>query len=281
MSGSPGSLPRGARSRAAALAILAVVASAALAAGASRAIGSRRPDPMPTPAPPPPPTAWPTPFTVKLDALPPRSALPPGTMRVLVLGDSVASFLGLALRYRQDESSAFVAARGVGQCSIFEAKVRIVDGEPVLGTSCSATWVDDTAELRPDVTLLVLGGAFLGDQACDAPWLEAYEKRVLALIAAMGERAGRVVVTRVPYPMGRWRHSNVLDRVDCYNGMLERASAKARVPMLDLMGYVCPTRACVAESNGHPLRPDGLHFDGEGAEETARWVLRELHRIAD
>ena len=48
--------------------------------------------------------------------------------------------------------------------------------------------------------------------------------------------------------------------------------------MLDLMGYLCPTRACSAESQGKAIRPDGLHFDGVGAEETARWVLRELRR---
>jgi len=273
---------RRARSRAKVLARLSIVVSSVLAVVVLLAIRSRRVEPLPPPPPPPPPppTAWPTPFSVEIKALPPRAALPPGTTRILVLGDSVASFLGLALRYRQDEASAFVAARGVGQCSIFEAKVRVVNGERILGTSCSATWTSDVTELGPDVTLLVLGGAFLGDQACDAPFLTAYERRVLALIEAMGERAGRVVITRVPYPMERWRHGNVLDRVDCFNDMLRRTSAKARVPMLDLMGYVCPTRACIAESQGQPVRPDGLHFDGKGAEETARWVLRELRRVA-
>lgn len=235
--------------------------------------------PLSPPPPPPPPTAWPTPFSVDLRTLPPRAALPPGTLRTLVLGDSVATFLGLTLRYRQDEASAFVAARGVGQCSIFEAKERIVDGQRIMGTSCSTTWANDTRELEPDVTLIVLGGAFLGDQACDTDWLEAYQDRLRTLTEAMGPRAGRVVITRVPYPMGRWRHGNLLDRVDCFNAMLQRAATRARVPMLDLMGYVCPTRACIAESQGQPLRPDGLHFDGPGAEETARWILRELHRI--
>jgi hypothetical protein len=65
------------------------------------------------------PRAWPTPFSVPLDTLPPREELPPGTLRVLVLGDSVATFFGLALRYRQDEAAAFVASRGVGECSLF------------------------------------------------------------------------------------------------------------------------------------------------------------------
>ena len=82
-----------------------------------------------------PPVSWPTPFSVAIEQLPPPAALPPGTLRILVLGDSVASFLGLALRYRQDEVKAFVAARGVGSCSIFEARVRFEKGKRIEGQS--------------------------------------------------------------------------------------------------------------------------------------------------
>lgn len=196
----------------------------------------------------------------------------------------MASFLGVAMRHRQDEARAFVAERGVGSCSIFEARTTIVDGEPVRGTSCSETWVRDVAELRPDVTLLVMGGAYLGDQACERAWLASYERRVLDLVAAMGPDAGRVVLARVPYPVGAWRHGRVLDQVDCFDAMLERTAAKARLAVLDLLSQVCPApgpeRACRMESRGAPVRPDGLHFDGRGAEDTARWTLHELRRLA-
>lgn len=233
-----------------------------------------------TTAPAAPLSTWPTPFSVPVKELPPPESLPPGTKRILVLGDSVASFLGLAMRYRQDEFHAFVAERGVGQCTIFEAKTRIEDGNRVEGTSCSASWVEDTARLRPDVTLLVQGGAFFGEQTCDAPWLDAYEARILSLVRAMGPAAGRVFLAAVPYPMDRWRWGNLLDRVDCFNAMLRRTAEKGHVATLDLMGALCPTRACIDESHGKPIRPDGLHFDGAGTEDTARWVLRELLRPA-
>ncbi len=195
-----------------------------------------------------------------------------------MLGDSVASFLGLAMRYRQDEMHTFVAERGVGQCTIFETKPHLEDGKRVEGTSCSATWVDDTARLHPDVTLIVQGGAFFGEQTCDAPWLDAYETRILTLVRAMGPAAGRVFLATVPYPMDRWRWGNLLDRVDCFNSMLRRTAEKGHLPTLDLMASLCPTRACIDESQGKPIRPDGLHFDGPGAEETARWALRHLVR---
>ena len=237
------------------------------------------PSSAPSPAPAPPPISWPTPFSVPVPDLPPREALRPGTLRILVLGDSVASFLGMALRYRQDEAGTFVAVRGVGSCSIFEAKTRIVDGKSVRGTSCSEIWDKDAAEIRPDVTLLVLGGAFLNERACERAWQDSYEERILTLAEAMGPAAGQIVLTRVPYPMGEWRHGTVPARVDCFNGMLQRTARKGGWELLDVMGHVCPTPACVVESQGKPIRPDGLHFDGVGAEETARWVLRELVRF--
>lgn len=223
-------------------------------------------------------TQWPTPFSVELRALPVKEALPPGTLRILVLGDSVAKFLGLAMRYRQDEKQAFVAERGVGSCSIFEAKPYVENGKTLMSSSCSASWAADVAELRPDVTLILMGGGYLSDGACTKSFQTAYEKRVFDLVKVMEPHAGQIVITRVPYPVKTWRHSNVLERADCFNEMLVRIAQKGHYDVVDLMHYVCPSRACNMESNGKPLRPDGLHFDGGGTEDTARWVLDELRR---
>lgn|GEM_PF-6543554 len=221
---------------------------------------------------------WPTPFSVELKALPVREALPPGTMRILVVGDSVAKFLGLAMRYRQDEAQAFVAERGVGSCSIFESKPYMENGKQLMSSSCSANWVSDVAELRPDVTLVVMGGGFFNEGACTAAFRDDYQKRLSELTRAMGTHAGRIVITRVPYPVKSWRHSNVVARVDCFNRLLVDAAQRSKHDVLDLMSHVCPTLACQLDSGGKPIRPDGLHFDGGGAEDTARWVLRELWR---
>lgn len=223
--------------------------------------------------------SWPTIFSVELRGLPPKEDLPPDTLRVLVLGDSVAKFLGLAMRYRQDEKQAFVAERGVGSCSIFETKPYLENGKQLMSSSCSMTWAQDVAELRPDVTFIVMGGGFFSDGACTKTFQVDYEKRFFELTGAMGTNAGRIVVARVPYPIKAWRHSNVMERVDCFNNMLVDIAQKGQWNMVDLMDHVCPTHACNAESEGKPIRPDGLHFDGGGAEETARWTLGELWRI--
>lgn len=222
------------------------------------------------------------PFSVPTRVLPPAQLLPPHTLRILVLGDSVASFLGLALRYRQEEEGVFVAERGVGSCSIFASAPYVNEaGATVLSHSCSTTWVDDVRELRPDLTLVLMGGAFLRENACDAAWLTLYQERVLALSRDMGADAGRVVLTLVPYPLGRWRHGAVLEQADCFNAMLEKTAPLAKLATLNLAGYLCPTRDCEGEGQGPPPRPDGLHFDGKGAEDIARFVLRELKRVSD
>ena len=225
------------------------------------------------------PRIWPTPFSVELRGLPPKDALRPDTLRILVVGDSVAKFLGLAMRYRQEERQAFVAERGVGNCSIFEAKPYVENGKTLMSSSCSMNWAADAAELHPDMTLVVMGGGFFSSDACTTKFQINYENRVFELAQAMGPHAGQLVITRVPYPIKGWRHSNVVERVDCFNEMLMRIAKKGAWPMIDLMSYVCPTRACNTESDGSPIRPDGLHFDGGGAEATARWMLDELWRI--
>ena len=48
------------------------------------------------------------------------------------------------------------------------------------------------------------------------------------------------------------------------------------VASLDLQARLCPDDRCELTNRGAPIRPDGMHFDGKGAEEIARWVETEL-----
>ena len=239
---------------------------------------TRRPPPAP-----PPPVATGSPYaskySVSMQTLPPAAELAPGALRVLTLGDSVASFLGIALRHRQDDARGFAAERGVGSCTLFATGAHVLAGRAIVESSCSTSWEADVERLRPDVTLIVMGGAFLTQGVCEPAFGAAYEARLGALVDAMGPRAGQVVITLVPTPVGRWRHSDVPDRVVCLNAALARFAARRALPTLDLMGHVCPTKECTLLSQGEPVRPDGLHFDGVGAEETAAWTWAELFRI--
>lgn len=233
---------------------------------------------------------YPGPYSVSVDALPPSDLLRPGSLRVLVLGDSVAEKLGVALRHRQDEARVFLAQRGVGNCSILTTlTVNHIGGGPPANDShnCAASWTQDVAELEPDATLIVLGGGYFAKMkidgktefACDAGWHEAYRARLIELVDAMGPSAGQVILTLVPYPMDRWRYDHVLDWVDCFNAILREVAEIKHLPTIDLAKHICPDRDCILESDGYPIRPDGLHPDGKGAEECSRWTLSEINRV--
>ena len=166
-------------------------------------------------------------------ALPPATELPNGTLRVLVVGDSVAVALGE--RMRTFQSKAFVAERGIGDCSLLEGVVpmRSLNGRAHDGGNCAQHWEADAAELHPDVTLVVLGGGFFAPAEiegewrypCDSKWHEAYESALISRLRALGPNGGRRVVVRVAHPVGGWKSPVVDARVDCFLTALDRAVA--------------------------------------------------------
>ena len=259
----------------------------------TRARPSARPQPLPlsSVSVAAPPGNWPTPYSVDSRTLPPASELPPHTLRILTLGDSVSGKLGVALRYRQDEAHAFVAERGVGNCSILQSLTitNLQNGPPTDAGGCAAKWVADVTELRPDVTFIVLGGGYFArmeidgkkQDSCQPGWHAAYRARLESLAADMQPFTGRIVLMLAPYPMGRWRSEGLLERVDCFNAILTEVARARNFATVDLATHLCPTRDCILLSQGEPVRPDGLHPDGVGAEEIARWTLGELRRVDD
>jgi hypothetical protein len=205
----------------------------------------------------------------------------------LVVGDSVAITLGE--RMRSTQSRSFVAERGVGDCSLLEGVVpmRSLNGVPHAGGNCAARWEADAAELHPDVTLVVLGGGFFAPAEvagewrypCDQEWHDAYGPALVGRLRALERNGGRRVVVRVPHPLGIWKSPEVDRRVDCFLKTLDEAAlAVPGVETLDLDAKLCPVGECWTTEDHAPIRPDGLHFDGRGAEGTARWVESELRR---
>jgi peptidoglycan/LPS O-acetylase OafA/YrhL/lysophospholipase L1-like esterase len=225
-----------------------------------------------------------------MDTVPPATELPAGTLRVLVVGDSVALTLGHRMRWAQETANVFVAERAIGDCSILDGVVptRTLTGTPPGNGDCARNWVTDVEELRPDVTLIVIGGAYFSTaktegrwrSVCDRGWHDAYAKRLEDLLRAIAPYSTRAELLLAAYPVGHWQTPALDDKVDCYNGVLRDAAAAAGAGVIDLNGFLCPDRTCVVTSRNEPVRPDGLHFDGLGAEDTARWVVKEL-RAAD
>src|SRR6185437_2676601 len=90
-----------------------------------------------------------------------------GTAKILVVGDSVAVALGDRMRFVQGTIPPgnppwrpFVVARGIGDCSILHDQLptKSLNNRAHDGGDCDASWVKDADEVRPAVTLIVLGG---------------------------------------------------------------------------------------------------------------------------
>ena len=216
-----------------------------------------------------------------------RADLPPGTLRVLVLGDSVAMSLGNLLRVQQAHGSAFVAQRGVGDCSLLEDIVptRTISNQSHAGGNCAQYWMADVEELHPDVTLVLFGGGYFASakidgkwqHPCDRGWHDVYVKQMSRRLSDLSRHGGRVVLALPSYPVGKWEYLN--PRVDCYDAALrDAAGAVPDVLTLDLQARLCPGGVCELTSEGAPIRLDGLHFEYPGGVALANWVLDQLPR---
>ena len=221
------------------------------------------------------------------DAAASLDAAPPGPpLKVLVVGDSVGIALGGRMGWDGKSDNIDVEQRAIGDCSILDGIVPVhsMAGYPHGNPNCAGSWVEDTRELHPDVTLVVIGGAYFSTvkvagrwrKVCEAGWHDAYVKRLAALLDAIAPNTKRRVVLLAAYPVGKWQTPTLDDNVDCFNRILRDAAAASHAETIDLNPYLCPARACLVTSREAPVRPDGLHFDGPGAEDTARWVLAQL-----
>jgi peptidoglycan/LPS O-acetylase OafA/YrhL len=232
-------------------------------------------------------------YTVPNSDLPDAAVLPPKTLRILTLGDSVAKAMAVSMRHVQDtpvegRAPVFVADRGVGDCSIMQSlefKRGVPLGHPNPRMGCAADWVRDVTELKPDVTFIVIGGAFFTaftvdgkrETACGTGWQEGFRARYEQLLDEMGTSAGRVVIALAPYPGQRWIYGTVLADVDCFNGVLREIATAHGLQTVDIGKHLCPTRECALLSkDGVAIRPDGLHPEYPGSTELALWTLAEL-----
>lgn len=192
---------------------------------------------------------------------------PPPRIRVAVHGDSTANSLGWTLRGLRDP----------GLTVLLEGD----DGFNVLRHEPPA-WPDRPADAR----VLVLGGAFLygihvkgkWTKACHHQWNELFELKLDTWLASAGPRAERLWVATVPYPLGPYDSEPYRQEVDCINRSIRAVSAARHVRVFELGELVCPGGTCKQEFNGVKLRPDGVHYDLEGARALARQVLDHLEQ---
>ncbi len=226
-----------------------------------------------------------------LHTLPLAAIIPPGTKSVLVLGDSVAQALGDRMRAVQAPHKVMIAERGTPNCSILEGTLptRSLSNRPHDGGDCDERWERDATVFHPDIALVVLGGGHFapveidGDWQlpCAKEWTKVYGAELEKEVRKLAPHAGQVWMTRVPYALGIWHKPERDGHVDCFNKMIDDVAARIPgVRVIDLGKHLCPagSASCATQSAGHPIRPDGLHFAGDGAKESATWVIEQINR---
>lgn len=198
---------------------------------------------------------------------------------LLIVGDSTANSLGWTLRGVR-KPGVTVELSGKDGCTM------------VYDTCRGDEWASDIATIHPDITLMFGGGAFLhpweaqnGDwvNACHPEWDTQYErvlmKRLPQLVDPNSRSKTRVFVVTVPHSTRVWDGEEQQKQIDCVNAVLRRA--QAAVPgteLLDLGERICPQGACILQEPGapRPSRPDGIHYDLEGATKIGAWVLEQV-----
>lgn len=196
----------------------------------------------------------------------------PVAFRLLILGDSTANSLGWVIRG--------VRAPGVA------VELLGKDGCTMFGDLCGGPlWAQQTAELRPQATLLFLGGAFLHGltldgawrTSCYPGWRDRFEEILARRLGELRAPGVQVWLATIPDPLGPYDSAEFRDRAACINGSIRKVAAAVEgVRILDIGGRLCPASGCVRESEGTLIRPDGVHYTMEGGAALARWLLARM-----
>jgi peptidoglycan/LPS O-acetylase OafA/YrhL len=199
---------------------------------------------------------------------------PPETIRehVLVFGDSTANSLGWGLRG--------VQRPGLG------IELLGKDGCTLLADTCNGPeWKRLATETPADAKLVFVGGAFLHGvtaegiwrKACHRAWETRFRGTLQRRLTDLTSTPGDTWLVTVPYPLGVYDDASFRKETDCINQALTKtAQAVPGVKMLDLAGHLCPKGTCTRTLDGKTIRPDGVHYDIDGANELSRWIVSEI-----
>jgi peptidoglycan/LPS O-acetylase OafA/YrhL/lysophospholipase L1-like esterase len=209
--------------------------------------------------------------------------------RLMVVGDSGAWFLGEQLA-TDPPPGVIVLPRGVVGCGIANVGGGSVtdDGtflpDPEGCENWPTDWQADLQAFQPDHVLLALSWPGIGNREvdgelvhpCEAAFDEFYAQRMARAIEVAGSTGADVVVATAPYYVGAASSAISPERIDCLNEIMVSTSRALGASVLDLARWTCPGTECRDSIDGAELRPDGLHFDGEGGQIAADWIFEQL-----
>ena len=230
-----------------------------------------------------------------------------GPVRLLLVGDSEASFLGFGLGPAADAHDVAYAGDGVFGCGLTTNTTRF-HGTLVNGAqgqrgghqivSCAtqlARWQADVDAFHPDVVFLADGEYEVRDQRTSAGWSHIGSSAFdAAQVAAMTKAVGvlhssgaTVVLLTAPYyhqleqaDGTPWPEDDPA-RVNRYNALLRQVAAASNgaAVVADVNARLCPDGHYTTTINGVTVRfSDGVHVTAAGASMIAPWLLDLAHQ---
>ncbi len=219
---------------------------------------------------------------------------PAGAHRTMVVGNSVARYLAEGMGAVAAPAADLVLNRAHDAC-VFPGgadaiELTALDRTEKSPLSCDSDWDREVAALRPQTVMLLswTGGdnrvSYSGQwmEECDAGYTRMYRERLELAVRRFEAKGVEVALVNSPY--GQYEtddaHQPERRRVDCVNRTVKEVARSTSAQLIDLRRYVCPDApACLDQIDGKQLRPDAVHFRGEGAQVIGRWLLSQLHTM--
>jgi len=225
-----------------------------------------------------------------------------GPVRVLLVGDSEASFLGFGLGPASGAYNVDYQGDGVFGCGLLHNLTLFhgtqVDGSvgergghvPVPCGTQPTRWKADVEAFHPDVVLVADGEYEVRDQRIGGTWQhigtpvvdDRVRNALTGATTVLGSTGATVVLLTAPY----YRQQEQADgkpwpedapaRVDRYNALLRQVAAGSggRVVVADLGAKIDPGGHYTTTLDGVVVRfADGIHVTEAGAELIAPWLL--------
>ncbi len=245
----------------------------------------------PDPSAPPPTTASPSPRGTAVTAPIARPVGRPA--RLLVVGDSVARYLGDGIE-RQPQLGVLVGDQAMYKCTLgrqngeWRRQGDTVDPENADCRQWPRIWSDAVMRFKPDAVLLTFGGPPQGSLHIGDGWFapcsrefDDYQRReVEAAVAVLAAHGATVFLAPSAHPRFPFLPDDIDARTDCVNQAYRDVAAAhpdtARILPIDDWTCPPPGRDCIEEVGGVELREDGIHFKGAGADVAAAWLVPQI-----
>jgi peptidoglycan/LPS O-acetylase OafA/YrhL len=229
-----------------------------------------------------------------------RLAAQPGTLDVLLAGDSVA--LALGIQYDPAIAANRIAVRTEGAlgCGLLRGEIysdgayRFAQDEEC--DNWPVWWRGVVEGYDPDLALLLVGAWDVYDRRIDgellrfeSPEFESHFRAQLEeTFAALSSGGAHVVFLTTPCfqpvltDLGAWgTERGDPARIAALNRYLEEfaAARPGAVSVLDVNNLLCPEGQFTGELQGVQMHTDGVHFTRAGAELIWEWLVPQLNAL--